>query len=191
GSSLGTPVSTGEFEDHVFGVVVLNDWSARDIQSYEYVPLGPFLGKSFATSISRWVVPLEALDRVAAPAQDPAVADYLQTEGDWAYDLDFALSLNGQVVSRPPFAGMYWTAPQMLAHMTANGASLRTGDLFASGTVSGDAVDQRGSFIELSWNTEFLADGDVVSISATTRSGRHLGEVTGTILPPLPHPPLP
>ena len=183
GSDLGKPVATKDFADHVFGIVLVNDWSARDIQSYEYVPLGPFLGKSFATSISPWVVPLAALDRVPAPVQDPPVSAYLQTDGDWAFDLTLELTRNGAVVSRPPFAGMYWTAPQMLAHMTANGASLRTGDLFASGTVSGDEADQRGSFIELTWNTEFLADGDVVSITATTASGRYLGEVTGTVVP--------
>ncbi|MGB8650054.1 MAG: fumarylacetoacetate hydrolase family protein [Mycobacteriales bacterium] len=189
-SELGTPVGTGDFEEHVFGVVLLNDWSARDIQSYEYVPLGPFLGKSFATSISPWVVPLEALDRVPAPVQDPPVADHLAVKGDWGLDLELALSLNGEVVSRPPFAGMYWTAPQMLAHLTANGASLRTGDLFASGTVSGDAVDQRGSLIELTWNGRdplhgrtFLEDGDVVTISGRTAGGLPLGEVTGRITP--------
>jgi fumarylacetoacetase len=183
GSELGKPCSTGDFADHVFGIVLLNDWSARDIQSYEYVPLGPFLGKSFATSISPWVVPLAALDRVPAPHQDPRPAPYLQTDGDWGFDLTLELRRNGEVVSRPPFAGMYWTAPQMLAHLTVNGASLRTGDLFASGTISGDAVDERGSFIELTWNTEFLADGDIVSISATTGSGRYLGEVTGRVVP--------
>ena len=181
-SELGSPVSTGDFDKHVFGIVLLNDWSARDIQAYEYVPLGPFLGKSFATSISPWVVPLEALDRVPAPVQDPPVAAYLRTQGDWGFDLELALELNGEVISRPPFAGMYWTAPQMLAHLTANGASVRTGDLFASGTVSGDAPDQRGSFIELTWNTAFLNDDDVVTISATTGSGRYLGEVTGRIV---------
>jgi fumarylacetoacetase len=180
-STLGTPVPTSAFADHVFGVVLLNDWSARDIQSYEYVPLGPFLGKSFATSISAWVVPIEALDRVPAPVQNPEPAAYLKVDGDWAIDLTFALELNGDVVSRPPFAGMYWTGPQMLAHMTANGASLRTGDLFGSGTVSGDADDERGSFIELSWNTEFLTDGDQVTISANTASGAYLGHVSGRV----------
>jgi len=189
-SELGMPVSTGEFEDHVFGIVLLNDWSARDIQAYEYVPLGPFLGKSFATSISPWVVPLEALDRVPAPVQDPPVADYLRVAEDWGLDLELSLSLNGEVVSRPPFGGMYWTAPQMLAHLTANGACLRTGDLFASGTVSGEAADQRGSLIELTWNGRdvvagrtFLQDGDVATITATTRSGLPLGAVTGRITP--------
>ena len=189
-SELGTPVGTDAFEEHVFGVVLLNDWSARDIQSYEYVPLGPFLGKSFATSISPWVVPLEALDRVPAPLQDPPVADYLKVEGDWAFDLSLSLEINGEVVSGPPYKGMYWTAPQMLAHLTANGASLRTGDLFGSGTISGDEPDQRGSLIELTWNgTEplngktFLEDGDVVTISGRTASGLQLGEVTGRITP--------
>jgi len=182
GSELGSPCSTRDFADHVFGIVLLNDWSARDIQSYEYVPLGPFLGKSFATSISPWVVPLAALERVPAPVQDPQPAAYLRTDEDWALDLTLELSRNGEVVSRPPFAGMYWTAPQMLAHMTANGASLRTGDLFASGTVSGDEVEQRGSFIELTWNTAFLDDGDMVTIIATTGSGRYLGEVTGRVV---------
>jgi fumarylacetoacetase len=189
-SALGTPVPTRDFAEHVFGVVLVNDWSARDIQSYEYVPLGPFLGKSFATSISPWVVPLAALPRVPAPAQDPPVADYLRVDGDWALDLVFELVLNGEVVSRPPYAGMYWTGPQLLAHLTANGASLRTGDLFASGTVSGDAADERGSLIELTWNGRdplhgrtFLLDGDVVAIRGRTASGHFLGEVTGRILP--------
>jgi fumarylacetoacetase len=190
GSDLGSPVTPGDFADHVFGVVLLNDWSARDIQSYEYVPLGPFLGKSFATSISPWVVPLDALPRVPAPVQDPPVADYLRTDSDWGLDITFELALNGEVVSRPPYRGMYWTPPQMLAHITANGASLRTGDLFASGTVSGDDVAERGSFIELTWNGEqpvngraFLEDGDSVTISARTATGAHLGEVEGTVVP--------
>jgi fumarylacetoacetase len=184
GSELGTPVSTRDFEEHVFGVVLVNDWSARDIQAYEYVPLGPFLGKSFATSISPWVVPLDVLPRVAAPAQDPPVADYLRTDSDWAFDLTLELELNGTVLSRPPYAGMYWTAPQMLAHLTANGASVRTGDLFASGTVSGPS--DVGSLIELTWNGRdgaFLQDGDVATISARTSDGRWLGSVTGRIVP--------
>ena len=187
-SALGKPVAAGDFEEHVFGIVLLNDWSARDIQAYEYVPLGPFLGKSFATSISPWVVPLEALDRVPSPVQDPVPDDYLQVAGDWAFDLELTLEINGEVVSRPPFAGMYWTAPQMLAHLTANGASLRTGDLFASGTISGD--DDPGSLIELTWNGQnpvagrtFLEDGDVATITAVTASGRPLGAVTGRIVP--------
>ncbi|HEY7174061.1 MAG TPA: fumarylacetoacetate hydrolase family protein, partial [Micromonosporaceae bacterium] len=124
----GEPVSVDAFADHVFGVVLLNDWSARDIQSFETVPLGPFLGKSFATSISAWVLPLDALDaaRIAAPSQEPSVAPYLD-DARVGYDLAITVSWNGTVVSRPPFATMYWTPAQQLAHMTVNGASLRTG----------------------------------------------------------------
>ena len=199
-SRLGSPVGVGAFRDHVFGVCLVNDWSARDLQAWEYVPLGPFLGKSFATSVSPWVVPLDALDaaRIDAPAQDPAVLPYLERGEPWGLDLRLEVAWNGTVVSHPPFAQMYWTPDQQLAHLTVNGASLRTGDLFASGTISGAAPDERGSFIELSWNgTEpvaladgstrtFLEDGDEVSITAWapgaggTRIG--FGEVTGRIV---------
>ena len=149
----GQPVPTAAFAEHVFGVTPLNDWSARDIQAWEYVPLGPFLGKSFATSISAWITPLQALDaaRVPLPGQDPEPLEYLRVEEPAGYDIAFEVELNGEVVSRPPYAAMYWSPAQMLAHMTVNGASLRTGDLFASGTISGDERDQRGSFLELSW----------------------------------------
>jgi fumarylacetoacetase len=195
---LGQTVSVDEFTDHVFGAVLVNDWSARDIQAWEYQPLGPFLGKSFATSVSPWIVPLDALDeaRVAPPAQDPAPLPHLL--GDhWGYDLALQVELNGTVVSRPPFAGLYWTPAQQLAHMTSNGASLRTGDLFASGTVSGPEPAQRGSLIELTWNgaqplrladgstRTFLADGDTVVLGGTApgRDGTRIGfgTVTGTI----------
>ena len=201
GSQLGEPVPIEDFTDHVFGVVLVNDWSARDIQAWEYQPLGPFLGKSFATSISPWVVPLEALAaaRVDGPVQDPAPLPYLERAEPWGLDLALEVAINGSVVSRPPFATMYWTPDQMLAHLTVNGASIRTGDLYASGTVSGPEPDQRGSLIELTWNgTEplklgdgstraFLEDGDTVTISATAPAaggGRlTLGDVTGTIHP--------
>ncbi|HEX6382562.1 MAG TPA: fumarylacetoacetase [Acidimicrobiia bacterium] len=204
GSRLGEPIPIDDFADHVFGVVLVNDWSARDIQAWEYQPLGPFLGKSVATSISPWVVPLEALEaaRVDGPAQDPAPLPYLQRAKPWALDLALEVTLNGAVVSRPPFATMYWTPDQMLAHLTVNGASTRTGDLYASGTVSGPEPSQRGSLIELSWNgaepltlpdgstRTFLEDGDTVTISATAPAadgGRlSLGEVTGTIRPATP-----
>ncbi|MBZ4014552.1 fumarylacetoacetase [Streptomyces purpurogeneiscleroticus] len=200
-SELGRPVSAADFADHVFGVVLVNDWSARDIQAWEYVPLGPFLGKSFATSVSPWVVPLEALEaaRVAPPAQDPEPLPYLRTDEPWGLDLAIEVACNGEVVSRPPFSTMYWTAAQMLAHMTVNGASLRTGDFYASGTVSGPEPDQRGSFLELGWNgTEpvkladgstraYLADGDTVTLRATApgRDGVRIGfgEVSGTVEP--------
>jgi fumarylacetoacetase len=195
---LGERVPTSGFAEHVFGVVGLNDWSARDIQAWEYVPLGPFLGKSFATSVSGWVTPLDALAaaRVDLPGQDPAPLDYLAVDGPAGFDVDIEVLLNGTTVARPPYASMYWSPAQMLAHLTVNGASLRTGDLFASGTVSGPERDQRGSFLELSWGgTEpfgpdgrtFLEDGGVVTLRATAPGpggGRiALGEVTGTVLP--------
>ncbi|MEU4821520.1 fumarylacetoacetase [Actinomadura sp. NPDC023710] len=200
GSALGDPVSADDFDERVFGVVLVNDWSARDIQAWEYVPLGPFLGKSFATSVSHWVVPLLALEaaRVATPPQDPEPLPYLREKNPWGLDLDLAVSWNGQVVSRPPYREMYWSPAQLLAHMTVNGASSRTGDLFASGTVSGPAKDQRGAFIELTWGGKepvtvngeprtFLEDGDEVSITASAPgpSGARIGfgEVTGRILP--------
>jgi fumarylacetoacetase len=194
-------VPVGAFPDHAFGVCLVDDWSARDIQAWEYQPLGPMLGKSFLTSVSPWVVPLAALEaaRVPAPARDPQLLPYLRDdEHPWGLDLTLEVRLNGEVVSRPPFAGMYWTAAQQLAHLTVNGARLRTGDLLASGTVSGPADDQRGSLVELSEggaeplpladgsSRAFLEDGDVVTISATapgTAGGRiSLGEVTGRVV---------
>jgi fumarylacetoacetase len=201
GTGSPGPVSVGGFADHVFGAFLVNDWSARDIQSWESRPLGPFLAKSFATSVSPWVVPLEALDRarVSPPPRSPEPLPYLADVDKWGLDLTLEVRLNGQVVSRPPFATMYWTPAQMLAHMTVNGASTRTGDFYASGTVSGPDRDQRGCLLELSWGgaepltlpdgsvRTFLEDGDEVAITATapgaygTRIG--FGEVTGRILP--------
>src|SRR3984957_5391293 len=136
GSPLGTPVPAAAFADHVFGAVLVNDWSARDLQAWEYVPLGPHLGKSFATSVSAWVVPLAALAaaRVPLPGQNPAVLPYLRESSDWGLDIDLAVEWNGEVITRPPYRTMYWSPAQMLAHMTVNGASTRSGDLFASGT---------------------------------------------------------
>jgi fumarylacetoacetase len=200
-SRLGASVGPDAFVDHVFGVVLVNDWSARDLQAFETPPLGPFLAKSFATSISAWVLPLTALDgaRVTAPRQDPPVARYLAETDRRGYDLAITVTLNGTVVSRPPFATMYWTPAQQLAHLTINGASLRTGDLYASGTVSGPARDQTGSLLERTWNgTEpltlddrsrrgFLLDGDTVTLTATAPGADGtiiaLGDVTGTVRP--------
>ena len=200
GSRLGEPVPHDAFADHVFGVVGVNDWSARDIQAWEYVPLGPFLGKSFATSVSTWVTPLAALDAAwtALPGQDPRPLDYLAPDRARGLDIDVEVVLNGEVVSRPPYAALYWGPAQMLAHLTVNGASLRTGDLFASGTISGAQPDQRGSLLELSWGgTEpladgrtFLEDGDEVVLRYSapgTGGGRiTLGEVAGRIEPARP-----
>jgi fumarylacetoacetase len=196
------PVPLAAFADHVFGVVLLNDWSARDIQAWEYVPLGPFLGKSFATSVSAWVLPVAALDaaRVAPPPRTAPLLPYLDDAGQppSGFDLALTVEINGQVVSRPPFASMYWTAAQQLAHMTVNGATLRTGDLFASGTVSGPEPDQFGSLLELSWGGRneietgagkrtFLEDGDEVVLRATAPGPDGavvaLGEVAGRVLP--------
>ena len=127
------------FADHVFGVVLVNDWSARDIQAWEYLPLGPFLGKSFQTSISAWVTPLALLEprRVEAPPQEPPPLPHLAGGRDWALDLELELELNGEVVSRGNARTLYWTMPQQLAHATSNGASVRTGDLMATGAISG------------------------------------------------------
>jgi fumarylacetoacetase len=199
-SRLGERVPVEAFAEHVFGVCLVNDWSARDLQAWEYVPLGPFLGKSFLTSMSPWVVPLAALEaaRVPAPPRDTGVLPYLADDGQpWGLDLSLEVSLNGEVVSRPPFREMYWTPAQQLAHLTVNGASVRPGELFASGTVSGAGRDQWGSLLELTRGGAeplvladgstrgFLEDGDVVTISATapgTDGSRiSLGEVTGRI----------
>ncbi|MEU1230023.1 fumarylacetoacetase [Streptomyces sp. NPDC005828] len=202
-SELGKPVPLADFREHVFGLTLLNDWSARDVQAWEYVPLGPFLGKSFQTSVSAWVTPLEALDaaRTAPPARDFPLLPYLDDaaeEEQGGFDLRISVEINGEVVAEPPFSSMYWTAAQQLAHMTVNGASLRTGDLYGSGTVSGPEVNQRGSLLELTWNGRdalelaggkrtFLEDGDEVVLTAWAPGpdGTRvtLGEVRGRIVP--------
>ena len=199
-SQRGHPVATADAEQHLFGLCLVNDWSARDIQAFEYQPLGPFLGKSFATSMSPWIVTLDALEpfRVEPPAQDPPVADHLRSTGATGFDLHLEVELQGEVISRTSFADMYWTAAQQLAHMTTNGADVRAGDLFASGTVSGPTRGSEGSLIELTWRGErpldladgsartFLLDGDTVTLRGwagadpATRIG--LGSVTGTII---------
>ncbi|MFC5721918.1 fumarylacetoacetase [Streptomyces gamaensis] len=193
GTPSDRPVTQGDFREHVFGVCLVNDWSARDIQAWEYVPLGPFLGKSFATSVSAWITPLEAFDaaRTAPPERTYPLLPYLDDSGaaePGGIDLRIEVSVNGGTVSRPPFASMYWTAAQQLAHMTVNGATLRTGDLFASGTVSGPEPDQLGCLLELTAGKgPYLADGDEVTLTAWApgpdgaRIG--LGEVTGRVLP--------
>ncbi|MYQ46792.1 fumarylacetoacetase [Streptomyces sp. SID4985] len=200
-SAQGTSVPLTDFREHVFGLCLLNDWSARDIQAWEYVPLGPFLGKSFATSVSAWITPLAALEhaRVAPPERTHPLLPYLDDSGTGpgGYDLRISVAINGQVVSEPPFSTMYWTAAQQLAHLTVNGASLRTGDLYASGTVSGPAENQRGSLLELTWNGRdplelpdgkraFLEDGDAVTLTAWAPGAEGarvgLGEVSGRIV---------
>jgi fumarylacetoacetase len=188
-SAIGERVSVESALDHVFGMVLVNDWSARDIQAWEYQPLGPFLGKSFATSVSCWVVPMEELAglRVPAPPQEPEPLPYLREE-PWAFDIPLEVELNGSVVARSNTRYLYWSIAQQIAHLTVNGASLRTGDLLATGTISGPGREERGSLIELSWNgseplelndgdtRSFLEDGDEVVLR-----GEPLGEVRGRI----------
>ena len=203
GPPAGEPLSIDEIRDVIFGVVIVNDWSARDIQKWEYQPLGPFLGKSFATSISAWVVPMDALEhyRVAPPRQHPAPLHYLRTEQPWGLDIDLEVALHPEgadeetVISRTNARGLYWTMAQQLAHAAVNGARVRAGDLYASGTISGSSEGSYGSLIELTWNGEnpikagdqtrtFLEDGDTVIMRGGSR-GRgpviSLGDVRGTV----------
>jgi fumarylacetoacetase len=211
GNVLGEPVPVDDAADHVFGYVLVNDWSARDVQKWEYVPLGPFLAKSFCTSVSPWVVPAAALDpfRVTGePQADPAPLPYLQQAEPRALDvaLDVLLETDGMrraghapaVVARSNARNLYWSAEQQIAHHTVAGCNLRPGDLLASGTISGEAEDSYGSFLELTWRgtkplalpsgeeRRFLEDGDrVVLRGVAEQDGRRisLGEVEGTIRP--------
>ena len=206
GNQPGTCVSTRDAPDHIFGMVLLNDWSARDIQKWEYVPLGPFLGKSFATSISPWVVTLDALEpfRTAGPTQDPPVLPHLQCEGDGAYDIDLQAFVQAADMEKPMrltrtnFKYMYWNMYQQLAHHTCNGTGMRVGDLCGSGTISGSAEDSRGSMLEICWKgtkpitlpngaeRKFFADGDTVIIKGHCQGDGYrvgFGEVRATILP--------
>jgi fumarylacetoacetase len=208
GSAEGTPVPVDDALRHIFGVVVLNDWSARDIQRFEYQPLGPFLGKSFATSISPWVVPIRALvaSRVDGPDQGDEVGGQLACPQPRAFDVRLEVSINSTVLSCPEARYVHWSVEQLVAHLTSNGARLRTGDLLATGTISGPERDTWGSLMELSWGGErpvvlsdgteraWLEDGDTATISARmfprgdgdgskkTEESTLLGEVTGTIL---------
>jgi fumarylacetoacetase len=199
-STPGHPVSVDAFADHVFGVCLLNDWSARDIQGWESRPLGPFLGKSFATSISPWIVPLAALQSSRRPVPSAAGAlPYLQESSPWGLDLMLEVRVDGQLIGRLPYTAMHWSPAQMLAHLTSNGTPLRTGDLYGSGTVSGPGDDECGCLLEASRNGErpldlpdgtslaWLEDGMEVVISGTAAgpdgTRLTLGEVRGRILP--------
>lgn len=201
-TEMGQPVLIDAAGDHLFGLVILNDWSARDIQAWEYVPLGPFLGKSFATSVSAWVMPIDALDtaRRPTPRQDPVPLPHLVTSQQWSFDLDLEVWITPADDSDPVLVsrvnageGLYWTMAQQLAHLTSNGARLSAGDLLGSGTVSGPGSDERGSLIELSrggsrpidvgvHRRTFLEDGDEVVMRARTDDGRvRLGSVSGVV----------
>ena len=184
GPSTAGPIPVDRAVEHIFGVVLVNDWSARDVQRFEYEPLGPFLGKSFATSMSAWITPLDALHhaRVAPPPQDPPPAPELRAADPWLLDVALEIELNGETVSRPSAAGLYWTPAQMLAHLTVNGAALSAGDLFATGTISGAQPGTEGSLAELFGGERWLADGDEVVLRG--RAGDvELGEVRGLVLP--------
>ena len=208
GNELGRPVPIAAAHDHLFGLVLLNDWSARDMQAWEYVPLGPFLAKNFATSISPWVVTLEALEpfHTAGPVQQPAPLPYLQRPGDGTCDVRLEVALqsekmtNAQVICRTNFKYLYWSLAQQLAHHTVNGCNLRPGDLLASGTVSGAAPDSFGSMLELAWRgtrpltlasgeqRSFLQDGDTVTMTGWCQGDGYrvgFGAVSGKVLPAL------
>ncbi|TFV97906.1 fumarylacetoacetase [Algoriphagus kandeliae] len=205
-TKLGDSVSTAEAEDYIFGFVLFNDWSARDIQAWEYVPLGPFLGKNFASSISPWVVTLEALDyfRVEGPKQDPEVLPYLQCEGAHSFDINLEAYIQPEGakqasrVCRSNFKYMYWNIAQQLAHHTVNGCNINVGDMMASGTISGPTEDSFGSMLELSWKgskpvkletgeeRKFIEDGDTVIMKGyAEKDGIRVGfgEVRSKLLP--------
>jgi fumarylacetoacetase len=208
GNPLGQPISVAAAPEHIFGMVLVNDWSARDIQAWEYVPLGPFLAKNFATSISPWVVPMEALEpfRAAGPVQDPAPLPYLRTAGNWSYDIHLEVRLQSDQMDRPCCISrsnsryLYWNICQQLAHHTSNGCNLRPGDLLASGTISGSTADSYGSLLELAWKgtrpialpngekRSFLQDGDRLTLTGWCQGEGYrvgFGEVTGRVLPAL------
>ena len=206
GNNLGKSVPVGDAHNHIFGFVLVNDWSARDIQKWEYVPLGPFLAKNFATSISPWIVTLDALEpfKVKRQKQDPPVLPYLRSSGEWHYDINLEVSIkcancnDYNVISRSNFRYLYWDVCQQVAHHTVTGCNLRTGDLLASGTISGASEDSYGSLFELTWKgtkplnlacgetRKFLVDGDELRITGWCEGNGHkigFGEVTGKILP--------
>lgn len=206
GNELGEPIPIDLAHEHIFGLVLVNDWSARDIQKWEYVPLGPFLGKSFATTISPWVVTLDALEpfRGAGPLQDPEPLPYLRSSHPLAYDINLEVALQpgekapAQRICRSNFRNLYWSMGQQLAHHTVNGCNLRAGDLMASGTISGSEPESYGSLLELSWKgtkpldlgggetRTFLEDGDRVIMTAWAQADGHrigFGEAVGTVLP--------
>src|SRR6059058_941212 len=204
-NSLGEPVAIERATDHIFGLVLMNDWSARDIQTWEYQPLGPFLAKNFCTSISPWVVTLESLEpfRRALPMQDPAPMPYLRAKDDFTFDIQLEASLQtssmnaAHVISRTNFQNLYWRIAQQLAHHTISGCNLQPGDLLASGTISGPTEESRGCMLELTWrgahplklpNSEtrkWLENGDILAISGWCQGDAYrvgFGEVSGRII---------
>ncbi|KAG9352272.1 hypothetical protein JZ751_020685 [Albula glossodonta] len=208
GNKLGEPIPIERAHEHIFGMVLMNDWSARDIQAWEYVPLGPFLGKNFGTTISPWVVPMEALLPFAQPnaVQDPEPLPYLRHADDYTFNINLFVSVKGEAmkeattICKSNFKYMYWTMKQQLAHHTVNGCNVRPGDLLASGTISGPDPESFGSMLELSWRGSktialgggetrtFLKDGDEVSLTGYCEGNGYrvgFGVCTGRILPAL------
>lgn len=206
-NALGTPVRVDQAEDHIFGIALFNDWSARDIQSWEYVPLGPFLAKNFASTMSPWIVTMEALEpfRVPGPAQDPEPLPYLKAQGDHSFDIELEVWLETpsgihQRLCASNFKYMYWSMAQQLAHHTVNGCNMRVGDVCASGTISGPTPDSFGSMLEISWRgtrpvalpdgteRKFIHDGDSVVLQGHAESNGvriGFGEARGVVLPAL------
>ena len=204
-NDLGDPIPIEDAEDYIFGLVLFNDWSARDIQRWEYVPLGPFLGKNFASSISPWIVTLDALEpfRVESPTQNPIPLDYLQYQGKKSFDISLEVAIKPEnnketVVSRSNFKYMYWNMAQQLAHHTVNGCPVNAGDMMGSGTISGPTPDSYGSMLELSWKGEkplllsdglkrkFINDNDTVILRGhSEKNGLRIGfgEVKTKLLP--------
>jgi fumarylacetoacetase len=205
GNSLGQPVPIDRAEDHIFGIVLMNDWSARDIQTWEYQPLGPFLAKNFCTSISPWVVTLEALEpfRTGLSAQNPPPLAYLKRANDFTFDIHLEARLQTakmtqpQTITRTNFQNLYWSIAQQLAHQTVNGCNLQPGDLLASGTISGPTEDSRGCMLELTWRganplqlssgetRKWLEDGDTLSITGWCQGDGYrigFGEVNGRVI---------
>lgn len=206
GNSLGEPIPADRAEEHIFGLVLMNDWSARDVQTWEYQPLGPFLAKNFCTSISPWVVTLDALEpfRKALPAQDPQPLPYLRAANDFTFDINLEARLqtaamdSPHVITRTNFRHLYWSIAQQLAHHTVGGCNLQPGDLLASGTISGPTEDSRGCMLELTWrganpialpngeSRKWLEDGDTLTITGWTEGEGYrigFGEVAGRVVP--------
>ena len=204
-SALGDSVAAADAMDHIFGMVLFNDWSVRDIQKWEYVPLGPFLGKSFASSISPWIVTMEALEpfRVAGPTQEPNVLSYLQTDRNNNYDINLSVSIkpdqgSAQIVCESNFKNMYWSMVQQLAHHTVNGCNVKVGDMMGSGTISGKDENSYGSMLEIAWagskpvqmndgsTRVFINDHDTVTMRGyAEKEGRRVGfgKVETKVLP--------
>jgi fumarylacetoacetase len=206
GNALGAPIPIDRATDHIFGLVLMNDWSARDVQAWEYQPLGPFLAKNFCTSISPWVVTLDALEafRRPLPPQDPAPLPYLSVANDFSYDIQLEARIQTptmtapHVITRTNFQNLYWSIAQQLAHHTVNGCNLQPGDLLASGTISGPTEESRGCMLELTWRganplalpngelRKWLEDGDGLTITGWAQGDGYrvgFGEVTGRIVP--------